>query len=172
MNVLGTQPLERFFGDGLAWPFPRFGGRCGEPGYGRLAVPSAVRNHCPASTLFEIGQNRVPVPTGSARASLRRNRRQHNGWRVAVDRPEAAAEYRALISYLASWRPVLLRAVVTRWTSVWDLELGPVESAGRTSRAGVALAVRGSPAAPCRAACPGGLAQPDFLLLCGEPVFA
>ena len=101
-----------------------------------LAVPRPVEIHV-ALDLFEIGQHRVPVPSGgAARLPFVVIGRRAAVGELAVDRRAAAQHPRLLV--FAQWRAVFLRPVVRDDLGV-DLQLGPVKARIEIGGAGIAV---------------------------------
>ena len=116
--------VERL-GDRLGVAVPQIGEDAADRDAAVLAVPRTVEIHV-ALDLFEIGQDRIPVPSGgTARFPFVVIGRRAAVGELAVDRRAAAQHPRLLV--FAQWRAVLLRPVVRDDLGV-DLELGPVKA--------------------------------------------
>ncbi len=112
-------------GDRLGVPVPQIREDAADGDAAVLAVPGPVEIHV-ALDLFEIRQNRIPVPSGgTARFPFVVIARRPAVGELAVDRRAAAQHPRLLV--FAQWRAVLLRPVVRDDLGV-DLELGPVKA--------------------------------------------
>ena len=165
LDVLEPGLLEGL-GDRLGVAVPQIGEDAADRDAAVLAVPRPVEIHV-ALDLFEIGQHRVPVPSGrTARLPFVVIGGRAAIGELAVDRRAAAQHPRLLV--FAQWRAILLRAVVRDDLGV-DLELGPMEARIEIGGAGVAVEDLGRHLAVRRVL--AGLAQQHFVAALGrQPV--
>ncbi len=148
-QVLEARRLEGL-GGGLGVAGPQLGEDAPHGNAPLLAVQRALEVHV-ALDLLVVGQHVRPAPAARAAGYplLEVGRRAAVG-ELAVDGGAAAQDARLLV--FAQRRRALLGIVVGDDLGA-HLELGPVDSAGRSRRCRDSC--RAPRAAPCRAACPG-----------------